>query len=96
MAAEVGRLGLGSELLGLETAKAEGVQAEKGAGVIEGLLAHRALGQLVDCRKGEGKENKEKDEEGVSEHAAAESKGEITRRKGENEGSYWERCPSGQ
>ena len=48
VAAEVGRLGLGSELLGLETAKAEGVQAEKGAGVIEGLLAHRALGQLVD------------------------------------------------
>ena len=44
MAAEVGRLGLGSELLGLETAKAEGVQAEKGAGVIEGLFAHRALG----------------------------------------------------
>ena len=49
VAAEVGRLGLGSELLGLETAKAEGVQAEKGTGVIEGLLAHRALGQLVDC-----------------------------------------------
>jgi len=48
MTAEVGRLGLGSELLGLKTAKAEGVQAEKGAGVIEGLLAHRALGQLVD------------------------------------------------
>ena len=80
MAAEVGRFGLGSELLGLKTAKAEGVQAEKGAGVIEGLLAHRALGQLVDCRKGEGKENKEKDEEGVSEHVVVELKGELRRR----------------
>ena len=49
VATKVGRLGHGSELLGLETAKAEGVQAEKGTGVIEGLLAHRALGQLVDC-----------------------------------------------
>ena len=48
MAAEVRRLGLGSELLGLKTAKAEGVQAGKGAGVIEGLFAHRALGQLVN------------------------------------------------
>ena len=48
VAAEVGRLGLGGELLGLKTAKAEGVQAEKGAGVIEGLFAHRALDQLVD------------------------------------------------
>ena len=48
MAAEVGRFGLGSGLLGLETAKAEGVQAGKGAGVIEGLFAHRALDQLVD------------------------------------------------
>ena len=38
VAAEVGRLGLGSELLGLETAKAEGVQAEKGAGVIEDIV----------------------------------------------------------
>jgi len=53
VATEVGRLGLGGELLGLETAKAEGVEAGKGAGVIEGLLAHRALDQLVDC--GEGK-----------------------------------------
>jgi len=34
--------------LGLETTKAEGVQAGKGAGVIEGLVAHRAPGQLVD------------------------------------------------
>ena len=49
MAAEVGRLGLGGELLGLKTAKAEGVQAEKGAGVIEGLAAHRAFDQPVDC-----------------------------------------------
>jgi len=48
MAAEVRRLGLGSELLGLKTAKAEGVQAGKGARVIERLVAHRALGQLVD------------------------------------------------
>jgi len=48
VATEVRRLGLGSELLGLKTAKAERVQAEKGAGVIEGLFAHRALGQLVD------------------------------------------------
>ena len=48
VAAEVRRLGFGSELLGLETAKAEGVQAGKGAGVIEGLVAHRAPGQLVD------------------------------------------------
>jgi len=48
VAAEVRRLGLGSELLGLETAKAEGVEAGKGTGVIEGLLAHRALDQLVD------------------------------------------------
>ena len=48
VATEVRRLGHGSELLGLETAKAEGVQAGKGA-VIEGLFAHRALGQLVDC-----------------------------------------------
>ena len=48
MAAEVGRLGLGGELLGLEAAKAEGVQAGKGAGVIEGLVAHRAFDQLVD------------------------------------------------
>jgi len=51
VAAEVGRLGLGSELLGLETTKAEGVQAGKGAGVIECLLAHRALDQLVDYEK---------------------------------------------
>jgi len=43
-AAEVGRLGLGGELLGLETAKAEGMQARKAAGVIEGLVAHWALG----------------------------------------------------
>jgi len=48
VAAEIRRLGLGSELLGLKTAKAEGVQAGKGAGVIKGLFAHRALGQLVD------------------------------------------------
>ena len=48
MAAEVRRLGLGGELLGLKAAKTEGVQAGKGAGVIEGLLAHRALDQLVD------------------------------------------------
>jgi len=48
VAAEVRRLGHGSELLCLETAKAEGMQARKAAGVIEGLLAHRALGQLVD------------------------------------------------
>ena len=40
-----------SELLGLETTKAEGVQAGKGAGVIECLLAHRALDQLVDYEK---------------------------------------------
>ena len=49
MAAEVGRLGLGSELLGLETAKAEGVKAGKGARVVEGLPAHRALGKLLNC-----------------------------------------------
>jgi len=49
VAAEVGRLGLGSELLGLETTKAEGVQARKRAGVIEGVVAHRALDQLIDC-----------------------------------------------
>ena len=48
MAAEVRRLGLGSELLRLETTEAEGVQAGKGARVIERLVAHRALGQLVD------------------------------------------------
>ena len=48
MAEEVRRLGLGSELLRLETTKTEGVQAEKGARVIEGLVTHRALGQLVD------------------------------------------------
>ena len=60
MAAKVGRLGLTSELLGLKTAKAKGVQAEKGAGVIEGLVAHRTLGQLVGCVQGEGKKNKEK------------------------------------
>ena len=48
MAAEVRRLGLGSELLGLKTAKAEGVQAGKGAGVNERLVAHRALDQLLD------------------------------------------------
>ena len=53
MAAEVRRLGLGSELLRLETTKTEGVQAEKGAGVIEGLVAHRTLGQLLDCAEGE-------------------------------------------
>jgi len=85
VAAKGRRLGLGSELLGLETTKAEGVEAEKGAGVIEGLLAHRALCQLVGCVQGEGKKNKEKDEEGERYH-----------KDGENEGSYWERCPSGQ
>jgi len=53
VAAEVGRLGLGSELLRLETAKAEGVQAGKGARVVKDLVAHRALGQLVDCAEGE-------------------------------------------
>ena len=57
MAAEVGRLGLGSELLGLETAKAEGVQAGKGAGVIEGLVAHGTFGQLVDCERGKRKDS---------------------------------------
>ena len=78
MAAEVGRLGLGGELLGLETAKAEGVEAGKGAGVIEGLLAHRALDQLVDCGEGKVQQKKEKDEEeeGVSEHVV-ESKEKI-------------------
>ena len=57
MAAEVRRLGFGSELLGLETAKAEGVQAGKGAGVIEGLVAHGTFGQLVDCERGKGEES---------------------------------------
>ena len=47
--AEARKLGLGSELLGLETAKAEGVKAGKGAGVFECLLAHRALRQLFNC-----------------------------------------------
>ena len=60
LVAEVRRLGLGCELLGFKTTKAEGVEAEKGAGVIEGLLAHRALCQLVGCVQGEGKKNKEK------------------------------------
>ena len=60
MAAEVRGLGLGCELLGLETTKAEGVQAGKGARVNEVLVALRALGQLVDCGNGEGKKNKEK------------------------------------
>ena len=49
VATEVGRLGHGSELLGFETTKAEGVKAGKGARVIKGLVAHRALGHLVDC-----------------------------------------------
>ena len=49
MAAEVGRLGLGSELLGFETTKAEGVKAGKGAWVVKGFVAHRTLGQLIDC-----------------------------------------------
>jgi len=53
VAAEVRRLGL-------ETTKAKGVQAGKGARVNEGLVALRALGQLVDCGNGEGKKNKEK------------------------------------
>ena len=57
MAAEVRRLGLGSGLLGLETTKAEGVQAGKGAGVIEGLVAHGTFGQLVDCERGKGEES---------------------------------------
>ena len=48
VAAEVRRLGLGGELLGLKAAKTEGVQAGKGAGVIEGLFAHWALDQFVD------------------------------------------------
>ena len=46
--AEARKLGLGSELLGLKTTKAEGVQARKRAGVVEGLLAHRTLGQLFN------------------------------------------------
>ena len=48
MAAEVRGLGPGSELLRLETTEAEGVQAGKGAGVNERLVAHRALDQLLD------------------------------------------------
>ena len=50
VAAEVRQLGLGSELLGLKTTKTERVQAGKGAGVVEGLVAHRALRQLVDWK----------------------------------------------
>ena len=82
VATEVRRLGHGSELLGLETAKAEGVQAGKGAGVIEGLVAHWALDQPVDCveRGKVQQKKKEKDEEDVSELVeAVESKGEFTR-----------------
>jgi len=79
VATEVRRLGLGGELLGLKTAKAEGVQAGKGAGVIEGLFAHRALGQLVDCGKGKVQRNKEKDEKGVGEHVVGESTGKFIR-----------------
>jgi len=69
VAAKVRRLGLGGGLLGLETAKAEGMQAGKGAGVVEGLVAHRALGQLLDCvERGEKKQSKKKkkDKEGES------------------------------
>ena len=60
MAAEVGRLGHGSELPGLEAIKAEGMQAGKGAGVIEGFVAHRTLGQLVDCGKGQAQQRKKR------------------------------------
>ena len=48
MAAEVGRTGLGSGLLGLKTGKAEGVQASKGAWFIEGVVANGTLGKLFD------------------------------------------------
>ena len=56
MAAEVGRFGQGASLLSFEAAEAEGVQAGKGVWVIEGLVARRALGQLVDCVEGSKKE----------------------------------------
>jgi len=54
VAAEVRRLGLGGELLGLETGEAEGVQAREGPRVTEGLAAHWALDQLFDYGKAEG------------------------------------------
>jgi len=47
--AEARRLGQRSELLDFETGNAKGMQAGKGAGVIEGPLTHRALGQLLNC-----------------------------------------------
>ena len=49
MTAEARRLGQRSELLDLETGNAKGMQARKGAGVIKGLVTHRALGQLLNC-----------------------------------------------
>ena len=70
------------------------MQAEKGAGVIEGLVAHRTLGQLVGCVQGEGKKNKGKDEEGVGEYVVG-SQRENSQGMGENEGvilgkvSFW-------
>ena len=55
------------------------MQAGKGAGVVEGLFAHRALGQLVDWGKGKVQRNKEKDEKGVGEHVVGESTGKFMR-----------------